>query len=176
MTTYVAFLRAINVGGRRIASDALAQRFVDLGFSDVHTYLASGNVIFDAEGPADELTGQIEDHLSDTLGYEVPAFLRTMSDVATLTSASPFDVVSTDTPTKRYVVFARSVLNTAQQNALDELATAVDQFVPSGSHIFWHRDLDAGESMSTGELESALGIKLTRRAMRTLERIVSKFA
>lgn len=176
MPTYVAFLRAINVGGRRVSSDNLAQRFVDLGFDNVQTYLASGNVIFDAEGPVENRTAQIEHYLADTLGFEIPTFLRRMTDVGELTRTSPFDNVSTNGPTKIYVVFARSTLDDGQRNVLDDLTTDIDHFVPQGNHIFWLRNLDAGESMPTSEVESALGITLTRRTMRTLQRIVDEFA
>ena len=64
MTRYVAFLRAINVGGRRVKMHHLRELFESLGFSNVETFIASGNVIFDS--PAEDtrkLEQRIEDHL-----------------------------------------------------------------------------------------------------------------
>ena len=49
MTKFIAFLRAINVGGRNVKMDALRQIFVEMGFAHVETFIASGNVIFDTD-------------------------------------------------------------------------------------------------------------------------------
>ena len=49
MTRYVAFLRAINVGGHVVKMEALRKLFESMGFQRVETYIASGNVIFDSE-------------------------------------------------------------------------------------------------------------------------------
>ena len=176
MPTYVAFLRAINVGGRLVSSDRLADLFVDLGLDNVRTFLASGNVVFSASEPADDLEPRIEAHLEEELGYDVASFVRTLETVTDLASRTPFDVAATNERTKTYVVFARTTLDANQTDTLAGLETNVDQFVPDGRHIFWLRHVEAGESMPTSELESAIDSPLTRRTMRTLERLASKFA
>ncbi|HEX8490901.1 MAG TPA: DUF1697 domain-containing protein, partial [Chthoniobacterales bacterium] len=73
-----AFLRAINVGGRNIAMAELRRVFQALGFKDVETFIASGNVVFNS-GVSDlrALEFLIEDRLRSVLGYEVSTFLRT---------------------------------------------------------------------------------------------------
>ena len=78
MTVYIAFLRAINVGGRTVKMDRLRGLFEHLGYADVETFIASGNVIF--QSPAEDtraLEQQIEAHLAASLGYEVATFVRT---------------------------------------------------------------------------------------------------
>ena len=78
MTLYIAFLRAINVGGRTVKMDRLRGLFEQVGYADVETFIASGNVIF--RSPAEDtqaLERQIEAHLAASLGYEVAAFVRT---------------------------------------------------------------------------------------------------
>ncbi len=52
MPRYVAFLRAVNVGGRIVKMDELRRLFAGAGFADVETFIASGNVIFDYHGQA----------------------------------------------------------------------------------------------------------------------------
>ena len=92
MTRYVAFLRAINVGGRRVKMDHLRKLFEALGTSNVETFIASGNVIFDSE--ADDprvLERKIEDHLQESLGYEVATFVRSTSELAGIARYRPFD-------------------------------------------------------------------------------------
>ena len=79
---HVAFLRAINVGGRRASRDQLTSCLESLGFENVTTFRASGNLIFDASRqPETALTRRIDDALTQSLGYDVRAFLRTAGDV-----------------------------------------------------------------------------------------------
>ena len=64
VTRYVAFLRAINVGGHTVKMERLRELFAELGLANVETFIASGNVIFDApSGDAGALERQIEQHL-----------------------------------------------------------------------------------------------------------------
>lgn len=90
--TYVAFLRGINVGGHKlIKMDVLARIFTAAGFKNVRTYIASGNVIFES-GSANKvaLTRKIEKALHVTLGYEVTAVLRTLSEIENIVNRNPF--------------------------------------------------------------------------------------
>ena len=78
MPKYLAFLRAINVGGHTVKMDHLRQIFESLGLSNAETFIASGNVIFDVKaGNVKTLEKKIENKLHEALGYEVAAFIRT---------------------------------------------------------------------------------------------------
>jgi uncharacterized protein (DUF1697 family) len=107
MIRYVAFLRAINVGGRKlIKMDELARIFSAAGFRNVRTYIQSGNVIFDstsANPPA--LTKKIEQALRKILGYEVPVILRPLADLTEIVRRNPFRKIKTDADVGRFVVF-----------------------------------------------------------------------
>jgi len=77
MPKYVAFLRAINVGGHTVKMDHLRGLFEALSFSNVETFIASGNVIFDTKSKDQQtLERKIEKHLRETLGYAVTTFDR----------------------------------------------------------------------------------------------------
>ena len=91
MPRYIAFLRAINVGGHIVKMNPLKGLFESLGFSRVETFIASGNVIFETNNktPA-KLEQEIESALLKTLGYEVHTFLRTDSEVADIAQYKPF--------------------------------------------------------------------------------------
>ena len=83
MPRCVAFLRAINVGGRTVKMDYLRSLFEDLGFADVETFIASGNVVFESKSKGVEaLAKKIESRLGGALGYEVATFLRTDAQIA----------------------------------------------------------------------------------------------
>ena len=91
MPRYAAFLRGINVVGSRISNKELAAPFEAIGFEDVATFRASGNVIFSAaREPAAKMTGRIEKALSKELGYEVAVFVRTESEVGAIAGHQPF--------------------------------------------------------------------------------------
>src|SRR5882672_4548783 len=91
MDRYVAFLRGMNLGKRRIKNDELRAEFEQLGLADVATFRASGNVIFAADGSEGALRETIEAGLVESLGYEVPVFLRTAAEVAAIAAQEPFD-------------------------------------------------------------------------------------
>ena len=92
MERHVAFLRGMNLGGRRIKNEELRAEFETLGFEDVATFRASGNVIFSSSGKSEPaLSGKVEAGLGDALGYEVPVFLRSCAEVARIAAAEPFD-------------------------------------------------------------------------------------
>lgn len=73
MTRYVAFLRSINTPPRHVKMARLQTVFNGLGFENVATFIASGNVIFDTDDPFD-LVLRIEAALEADLGFEVPVF------------------------------------------------------------------------------------------------------
>jgi len=85
MPKYVAFLRAINVGGHTVKMDHLRRLFEAIGFTNVETFIASSDVIFDSTSKSTKaLERKIEDYLHRTLGYEVATFIRTTSEVAAM--------------------------------------------------------------------------------------------
>lgn len=88
MPRQIAFLRAINVSGRRVKMDHLCELFADLGFGDVDSYLASGNVVFSCDETGEALEARIEAHLQDELGYAVETFLRTMDELSEVDQSS----------------------------------------------------------------------------------------
>jgi hypothetical protein len=93
--TYIAFLRAVNVGGRKVEMARLREVMTGLGLDSVRTYIASGNVFFTAPetGAADDraaLADRIETRLADEFGFQVPTILRTAPELAAELAASPF--------------------------------------------------------------------------------------
>jgi uncharacterized protein (DUF1697 family) len=92
MSAYAAFLRGINLGPRRrVSGDELRSLFERMGFRDVQTFRASGNVVFVAgREPVAKMTARIEEGLEESLGFEVAVFLRTASEVQAIADRHPF--------------------------------------------------------------------------------------
>ena len=79
----IAFLRAINVGGHTVTMARLREEFEGLGFTDVETFIASGNVIFTSRSnDFARLEKKIEARLRAAFGFEVATFVRTNAEVA----------------------------------------------------------------------------------------------
>src|SRR6476469_5768259 len=93
MSRYVAFLRGMNLGGRRIKNDELRRHFEEMGFEEVATFRASGNVVFSDPGRETEskLARRVEAELDERLGYDVPVFLRSAEEVSAIAALEPFD-------------------------------------------------------------------------------------
>ena len=96
---YAAFLRGINLGGKRsIKMAELRTAFAALGFTNVKTVLASGNVLFDtAETDAAVLCEAIEQHLKLEFGHKIFVLLRTVAELQCLVAANPFQGNCSDT-------------------------------------------------------------------------------
>jgi uncharacterized protein (DUF1697 family) len=88
---FVAFLRGINVGGHIAKKDQLQEAFAALGFRDVSTFKQSGNIIFTADiQDTENIRTQIETKLRQTLGFNVPVFIRTIPQLMQLLELDPF--------------------------------------------------------------------------------------
>jgi uncharacterized protein (DUF1697 family) len=133
---FVALLRGINVGGHRVKMDALRRHFEALRLRNVETFIASGNVIFDA--PAGDIAAperRIERHLAKVLGFEAPVFIRTVDEIATAVASVPFPRFSeTDSLT---ITFLRTEPDPAAKEAVLALASPVDEFRFRGREVYW---------------------------------------
>src|SRR3954452_406625 len=92
MERYVAFLRGMNLGNRRIKNPELIAHFEAMGLEDVATFRASGNVVFvDPAGESEsKLQKRLEKELDERLGYDVAVFLRSAKEVAAIAAREPF--------------------------------------------------------------------------------------
>ena len=113
MIRYVALLRGINVGGRKlIKMDQLREVFESAGFKNVRTLIASGNVSFDArETDVNKLTRKIEKALLKAFGYEVNVTVRTVDELKALVKRNPFKQVKSSKDVMLCVAFLFSPLS-----------------------------------------------------------------
>jgi uncharacterized protein (DUF1697 family) len=179
MPQYIAFLRGINVGGHRVKMDRLRELFEGLGFRDVSTFIASGNVIFSADSKdVQSLRVEIERGLAEGLGYEVPTFLRTPAQLAeiALVERPGAEDGGQDKPSV-YVILLQAPATPELRSALEGLNSEMDEFRFSGTEINWLIQGKVSESpLFSGGLERAFGgTTTTMRNMNTLRRLVAKF-
>ena len=178
MPTYVAFLRAINVGGHQVKMDRLRALFEEMGMTDVSTFIASGNVIFAAEEREEKaLERRIEAALEKELGYPVGTFLRTPAELEAVSLHSPFTEEEVEKGAGLYVCFLPSAPPAAVRQAVAALDTPVDTLRIHGRELYWRV---AERISSTGVKDSALGralgMPMTMRNINTVRRILGKLA
>lgn len=175
MPRYIAFLRAINVGGHNVKMDALRALFAEMGLENVSTFIASGNVIFDS--PADDmaaLESQIAAHLKGALGYDVATFVRTPAEVAAITAYRPFPGEDPDAEGNAlYVGFLPQAPTAEAQAKLLARQTPTDAFHFNDRELYWFLRTKLSESslFSGGVIEKTLKLPMTMRNITMLRRL-----
>ena len=102
----VAFLRGFNVGGhKKIAMAVLKLAFESMGFRNVRTVLASGNVVFEAPGKDPHLDLTISGGLEKAFGFSVPVILRTVRELRGIVASEPFKGAPSGPNVRFYVTF-----------------------------------------------------------------------
>ena len=174
MSSYAAFLRAINVGGRRVTNDRLRAVFEDLGYTDVVTIQAAGTVAFGStrRSPATVAT-HLSAGLEDALGYEATAFVRSARQVADIVDAAPFEAGA---GAKIHVTFLPAAPSAAQRRAVEALGVPGDELAVVGSELFWRR---AGPMMESAldqkAVAAALGkVPTTTRTLATVAKTAAR--
>lgn len=171
MTRYVAFLRAINTPPRHVKMDRLREVFESLGFENVVTFIASGNVIFDADDDTD-LVPRIESTLETALGFEVPTFLRTATEVIETVERQPFP----EEEGSIEVSFLAAVPDPEAARALEAAGSGSDRLaVIERALYWWHTGPRSNSDHSEARVVRTLGMATTQRSLRTVQRIADNF-
>ena len=178
MPRFVAFLRAINVGGRNVvAMDKLRTLFGEIGFAGVETFIASGNVVFEARArEVEALAKKIERKLAAELGHEVATCVRTDAEVARVARAKPFTDAQLAAATAFNIAFLRRSAPAGANKALDALRSEHDELVVDGGEVYWLSKLKQSESkFSVSRFERLMGVPATWRGKNTVERLAAKY-
>jgi uncharacterized protein (DUF1697 family) len=177
MPRLIAFLRAINVGGRTVTMAELRRLFEAIGLKEVETFIASGNVIFAAPGgDVAALQRQIEEHLRTSLGYEVRVFIRTESELAAIARYKPFKDSQLRTARSLNVAFLAAPLDPAAVKALVALRTDIDEFHVNGREVYWLcRKKQSESTFSNLRFEKIAEVRATFRGLNTVAKLAAKY-
>lgn len=178
MPTHAAFLRGINVTGRRVTNDALRSAFETFGLRDVNVFRASGNVVFDAgDEPAGTLAARIEAGLLEALGYAVVTFLRAADDVRAIAAHEPFPPTQVQgSAGKLHVAILAGTPPGSARDAALKMASAEDLLAfGDRGELYW---LPSGgfleSSLDRDDLARLLG-PMTFRTKGTIEHLARKY-
>jgi len=174
---YAAFLRGMNLGKRRITNEELCARFGELGLREATAFLASGNVVFETdEGDEEALARRIEDGLRESLGYEVPIFLRSGEEVHAIVGRDPFSAAELERSAgKVQVALLGGEPAAEERDRVLDLAPAADRLAFFGRELHWLPAAGVSDSeLDWKAVDRILGT-VTLRTRRTFERIAVKF-
>ena len=178
VTRYIAFLRAINVGGHVVKMDRLRRLFEQLGFSSVETFIASGNVIFESASTAAAAhEKKIVKLLGESLGFDVATFLRSDVELDRIAGHRPFPAVDhAEEGKSMYVGFLRAKPDAGARSRLLKLRTPEDAFHVHDREVFWQRRGGFSDSIYTSAfLEKTLGTPATFRNVTTVRKLAAKY-
>jgi uncharacterized protein (DUF1697 family) len=173
VTTRVAFLRAVNVGKRRVPN-ARAVKIVERGGGrGVWAYINSGNVVFEMGGTRGALERDFERAFEREFGFEVTTFVRTHAEVRHALDLKPFRISTGDT---YFITFLKSRPSAKQRAALEALSNAFDSLVVDKGEVHWRmRGRSTDSKLTTKAWENILGSRRsTSRNVTMLRKLNAK--
>jgi uncharacterized protein (DUF1697 family) len=175
VTRYVAFLRAINVGGHLVKMDRLRTIFEAIGASNVSTFIASGNVLFDSKKPPPQLEAIVEKTLRAELGYEVVTMIRRVDEVSAVVSHVEKQKLVPEPGVMLYIGFLKATPTAAAAKSLAAISNSVDTLSVHQRELYWRCRKAFSESTMTGaKLEKLLGVPATVRNFTTVQKLASR--
>lgn len=176
MSKYVAFLRAINVGGHVVKMETLRALFQELKLQKVETFIASGNVIFEtAAKRVNALEQTIARHLEQQLGYAVATFIRDEPEMRALAQYKPFSNQELDAAGALNIAFLAQPLNVEQTQKLMALENKQDKFHVHAREVYWLCQTKQSDSkFSNAVLEKTIHAQATLRGFNTLQKLAAK--
>ena len=174
MTTYVAILRGINVSGHKIIKmERLRALFEDLGFTDVKTYVQSGNVIFATGERPKGLAAKIERKILNEFDFEVPVLTKSAKELADIVKRNPLVKNPANDPAKLHVTFLSDDPPRDALELLQSLAASAEQVRLAGRAVYLYCPNGYGNTKLTNTtIEKKLSCRATTRNWTTTNKLL----
>lgn len=178
MQTYLALLRGINVSGTKmIKMDILIKALQATGFTNVRTYIQSGNVFVDSEETASKVGFMIKQEIFKTFGHDVPIIIVEKNDLEVCIQTNPF-LKDENTDLKQlYVAFVSKELN---ENSIHDLK--ISNIKPDEVHIDINKIyikyfIGAGKTkLDSNYIEKKLNLTATIRNWNTINKLLELYS
>ena len=175
---HLALLRGINVSGHNmIKMDALKTALEAIGFTNIETYIQSGNVFVETEEESSFGVGfKIKQEIFKTFGHEVPVIVIGKNDLELCFKNNPF-LEQKDVDTKKlYVAFISKELSSSAINELKISQFKPDEAVIDGNKIFIKYDIGAGKTrLDQKYIEKKLNVTATIRNWNTVTKLLEMY-
>lgn len=174
MSTYIVFLRGINVGGnKKVPMADLKKMFAKMGFENIRTLLNSGNIIFNGKKEKEPiLTQKIGNELEKTFGFSANVMLRSAEEIMELIRLEPFKNISIDKKTRLYVSFLNKKSSSNLEIPYSSPNTDFRILQKTEREIFSVLTLETAKSVDAmAFLEKEFGKEITTRNWNTVLKI-----
>lgn len=170
MTTHIALLRGINVGGRnQIRMADLRSVCVELGWTDVKSYIQSGNLVFQADGTPGEFEAELEQAIARSFGLSIPVLVRTLEEWSGYITQNPYPEASQSDPNLVMLALTKIPPRQAAVEGLRERADRGERIEQIGDALWIYYAGGAGRSkLSPAVLDRLVGSVVTTRNWRTV--------
>jgi uncharacterized protein (DUF1697 family) len=170
---YIAILRGVNLGKTaRVSMPKLRELLTGLGYENVRTYVASGNVVLTSSLKPPRLERRLRAQIAEGMGIDVPVLVRTRNELARVVALDPLGTFA-DNPA-RYMVSFLSAKPTS--SVLQELATLdvePGRFVVHGRELYaWHPEGVGRSRLGALLSEERLGVVATARNWNTVTKLL----
>lgn len=175
MQTYIAILRGINVSGHKIIKMAeLREQLSSLHFSNLATYIQSGNIVFQSkEEKASILEEKIHLLIKNQYGFDVPVIVRTQQEWKEVVSAFPFNLEEVDTKHIGFI-FLKEKPKKFVPSDYEKFKATEDNIVYNGKEIYLHIPGGFGPSkLANNIFEQKLGVSATTRNWNTTLKLLA---
>jgi uncharacterized protein (DUF1697 family) len=175
MNTYIALLRGINVSGQKmIKMTALAELFQALKFTNVKTYIQSGNVVFQDKGKDPRaLEKKIEKKIRDTFGFDVPVLVLNARTLPAILKNNPYLKKKGGDTSKLYLTFFNQQYDQKTVDTLSASDYGGDEFHVKDQVIYLHLPNNYGNTkLNNNFFESKLKITATTRNWKTMNELL----
>jgi len=172
MTTWVALLRGVNVGGRNKLSMKRLREILDaLGFADVATYIQSGNCVFRSDiGDAVTIGTRIADGIAADFGFRPSVFALTREELDAAIDGNPF-AGRIDDPKFVHLFFLADKVGALDEAGMRALAAPGDDFALAGNVFYLMTPAGIGRSKLVEKLGKFLPVDMTARNLRSAIKI-----
>ena len=173
---YISILRGINVGGhKKILMADLKNLYAQLGFTNVISYIQSGNVVFDSNiSDVNQIITSIEKAITTRYGFDVPVIIRTHAEIKKVFENSPFEEIDLKTEGSKYFLTMLSDLPSNENiETLLGFVKPPESLQITGNNIYIHYPNGAGRKKLTNALiENKLKVKVTSRNWKTVVKLI----
>src|SRR5215211_1769316 len=170
MTTYVAFLRGINLGPtNKIAMPELRKMAEDLGYTGVATYINSGNLILQTSKKAAAVEGALAKAIKDRFGLNIDVTVRTQAELQKVVAGNPYP---DGNPSQVTVAFLTEAPGPQAKKQVADFAAEHEPFTFADREVYVNYSQGLGRSKLAEKFSSIIGVSSTVRNIRTVGKLV----
>jgi len=171
VATYVAFLRGINLGpNNKISMSELRAMAQDLGYTDVASYINSGNLIINTPKKAATVEQEISKAIKNTFGHKIDVTVRTPAQLKKILSENPYP---DGNPSQVTVAFLTQAPPRDAKDKVAAIAKDYEPFTFAGQQIYVNYSQGLGRSKLAEKFSAIIGVSSTVRNVRTVEKVLA---